>query len=357
MAIKTLDIPINYKGELRVDLRTLELKEYYRSMNVWKRRAKGFFMEMRILPVLVWTFTAILIGAAIAYQEIGEINWLLFLLSLLIAANAQSFPTHIVNELVDWKSGTDEHGFGGSKVLKYEILTQKEMILLFWSSIGAHVILSFITAILAGNWFVLVFYYAGLIAGITYTLPPFSFAYKPFLGEWLGGFAGVFIAVTGAYFTQALTLSWLSIFTAIGVSLVCVGIMIMFHTMDYEADKNSNPQKRTTVVFLGQENARNYVLTCVVIAILFFIFASSINLYVLILSFFGVAELFYFAKYDPFSAKSIINQSKPITKLHILAGVVFATVVNIIFILVAIIPILGFIAHSKFGKLKRLESK
>ena len=354
MAIKTLDVAINYKGESRVDLHTLELKEYYRSMNVWKRRAKGFFMEMRILPVLVWTFTAILIGAAIAYQEIGEINWLLFLLSLLIAANAQSFPTHIINELVDWKSGTDEYGFGGSKVLKYEILTHKEMMLLFWSSIGAHVILSFITAILAGNWFVLVFYYAGLIAGITYTLPPFSFAYKPFLGEWLGGFTGVFIAVTGAYFTQALTLSWLSIFTAIGVSLICVAIMIMFHTMDYEADKNSNPQKKTTVVFLGRKNAQHYVLYCVIIAIIFFAITMTISLYSLILALFGIVELYYFIEYIPSNPKSIIKQSKIITKLHILAGVVFATFVNIIFIVIAIVPILGFIAHSKFGKLKKL---
>jgi len=353
MIQKSFDVSINDKGQSPV-WRRVKLTRYYNSMNVWQRRTKGFFMEMRVLPVLVWTFTAILIGTAVAYQETGTVNWLLFVLALLIAANAQSFPTHIVNELMDWKSGTDLHGMGGSKVLKYEILSQREMIVLFWCSIVAHIILSTLTAFLVGSWLVLVFYYAGLIVGITYTLPPFSFAYRPFAGEWLGGFAGVFIAVTGAYFTQTLTLTVTSIGAAIGVGLLCVAIMIMFHTIDYEADKNANPQKKTTVVLLGKKSAKSYVLACVFSAIILFAFLELFAMPYLILVVFALAEFWHFAQYNPLNVKSIVRRSKIITYLHISAGIVFATVINLFFAVTVVIPIAGLIDHKKFGKLKRL---
>jgi hypothetical protein len=41
------------------------------------------------------------------------------------------------------------------------------------------------------SWKLLWFFFPGLLLSLFYSLPPFRFAYRPFLGEFLGGFAAI----------------------------------------------------------------------------------------------------------------------------------------------------------------------
>src|SRR3977135_2522062 len=51
----------------------------------------------------------------------------------------------------------------------------------------------------------------GYVLGIAYTVPPIATAYRPFTGEWLGGFPGVLLSGLGAYAIQARLLPLLPI--------------------------------------------------------------------------------------------------------------------------------------------------
>src|SRR5213594_4845859 len=72
----------------------------------WRRTVKGWFLEFRLIPVLLWSYTAVALGTAIASYEHGVLDWTLYLITLAVAMLVQGFETHAVNEIYDWKSGT-----------------------------------------------------------------------------------------------------------------------------------------------------------------------------------------------------------------------------------------------------------
>ena len=98
----------------------------------------------------------------------------------------------------------------------------------------------------------------GYLLGVAYTLPPVATAYRPLLGEWLGGFPGVLLAGLGAYGIQALTLSWTAVVALSAHALVCTAMLVMHHYQDAPADAAAKPPKRTTVVVLGPRRSRRY---------------------------------------------------------------------------------------------------
>ncbi|MFQ5821127.1 MAG: hypothetical protein ACE5I5_14135 [Candidatus Heimdallarchaeota archaeon] len=50
-------------------------------------------MEARVLAVLVWAFTAVMVGAALAYVETGVFITWHFFLAMIVACLTQAFPT------------------------------------------------------------------------------------------------------------------------------------------------------------------------------------------------------------------------------------------------------------------------
>jgi 1,4-dihydroxy-2-naphthoate octaprenyltransferase len=226
------------------------------------RKALGWFLEFRLIPVLLWSYTSVVLGTALAAWERGAFNPWLFGLALALSGLVQGWVTHSVNEIYDWRSGTDRDArpralSGGSKVRNLDLLTERDLWLIFAVSTAAVALLSVYVALARAAWLLLLIL-PGYGLGVVYTLPPVATAYRPFLGEWLGGFPGVLLAGLGAYGIQTATLSWTAVAALSAHALVCTGMLVVHHYQDAPSDALANPPKRTTVVWLGPTRSRRY---------------------------------------------------------------------------------------------------
>ncbi len=145
------------------------------------------------------------------------------------------------------------------------LLGERDLWTIFWVASAAVAGLSLYVVVFRAMW--LLFLIAtGYALGITYTRPPIATAYRPFVGEWLGGFPGVLLAGLGAYGIQALTLSWVAVAALSAHALVCTAMLVMHHYVDAPLDAAAAPPKRTTAVFLGLAGARRYAAVLVAVA-------------------------------------------------------------------------------------------
>lgn len=325
------------------------------SDRTWRDVAKGLFMEIRILPVLVWAFTAISLGTALAYAEHDIFYLKNFSFAMLIACLVQAYPTHAANEIVDWLSGADIKGLGGSKVVREGLLSIGDLKIILLTSITLVIILSTVVVLTIDIrliWFGIV----GIAASLFYSLPPVKLAYKPFVGEWIGGFVGIFVAVTGSYYIQVQSLSFVVILAGIALGISDIAIMEMFHTIDYKADKEAIPQKRTTIVFLGREKGQIYVIANICIATVIFWALTLQYWQFLVWSIMATTCIFFYRAYDPTDSWSIIRNTKKVTWSTIGAGLLFASTINAWFSLLITPVVLGYVGHKKWGKLRKRTS-
>lgn len=320
------------------------------------KKLKGYFMLFRILPVMVWSFTGTLVGTALAVMDIHEIKWMPFLLVLMISSLVQGYPTHIINEIFDWKSGADsrelrEKKSGGSKVMQAKLLKMKDLWAVFVVSHLVLVLLITACKVVINSKIIYYFIIPGYLSGLFYSLPPFRFSYRPFLGEWLGGFAGIFLLVLGSYYAQTLAINLFSILIAFALGLIYIAIMTFFHYLDFENDRLATPVKNTTVVYLGVERSRKYAYLCLLFSASVFILSFRFQQIPLLLL--SGAVFLSHNRADLWDAISIIRWGKVITYSTILAGLSFAALAKPILLLMALPVVLSFWAHKKFGKLKR----
>lgn len=317
-------------------------------------------MLFRILPVMVWSFTGALIGTALAILDGHEIKWLPFLLVLTISALIQGYPTHIVNEIFDWKSGADSRELrgkksGGSKVLQARLLSIRDL----WSAfIATNLLVMLLAAIVLLINARLVFYFIlpGYLSGLLYSLPPFRFSYRPFLGEWLGGFAGMFLLVLGSYYAQSSTITDVALLTAFGIGLIYIGIMIFFHYVDIENDRLATPPKNTTVVLLGLAGSRRYVYACLLASAIVLI-AAAIKFQFYLMPLVGLSLVLFWShrNSDLKDNLSIIKWGKVITYTTVIVGIGFAALANPHLLLMVLPAVIGFWLHKKFGKLTGIK--
>lgn len=328
-----------------------------------RNKLKGYFMLFRILPVMVWSVTGSLIGTAAARLDTLEVDWLAFGLVLSVAALVQGYPTHIINEIYDWKSGADGRALrpnksGGSKVLQARLLSIHDLWRGFALSHLVLFVLILYCALKIDLNIVLYFIVPGYLSGVLYTLPPFRLAYRPFLGDWLGGFAGMFFLVTGSYYAQTFSLTPFALLMATGVGLIYVAIMVYFHYLDHEHDQLADPAKRTTVVFLGLEGCRMYACGCLVLSVLLLLI-SGFKFHVASLGLLPLssAVLLSHLRAELRSAASIIKWGKVMTMAVLIAGIAFAILADTRFVLMVAFVATGFWAHKKFGKLGGLSPR
>ncbi len=225
-------------------------------------KALGWFLELRLIPVLLWSFTSVALGTALAVAETGVFNPWWMAEALALAVLVQGWVTHAVNEIFDWRSGTDRDPrpralSGGSKVRNLGLLGERDLWAIFVVATGCVALLGAYVAWSRVAW-LLVLVVAGYLLGVAYTLPPLATAYRPLLGEWLGGFPGVLLAGLGAYGIQALTLTWTAVAVLSAHALVCTAMLVMHHYQDAPADAAAIPPKRTSVVVLGPRWSRRY---------------------------------------------------------------------------------------------------
>lgn len=227
-----------------------------------RRVAAGIWLELRVIPVLLWSFTAITLGTALAWDAPGPRRVAGYLVAVTVGVLLQGLVAHCVNEIVDWRSGTDRHPApraisGGSKVIASGLLGVRA---LAWLGIAAGLAVTAlgVAAAAAWDWGLLAYGAGGLIGAVFYSLPPVRAAYRPFLGEAVA-FACVWACVTGAFVLQRGTISGAAALAGVTYAASCVAMLMMHHYLDRVPDLSARPPKRTSVVRLGA-GARRYAV-------------------------------------------------------------------------------------------------
>jgi|1186.fasta_scaffold02344_2 1,4-dihydroxy-2-naphthoate octaprenyltransferase len=231
-------------------------------------RLRGIWLELRVIPVLLWSFSAITLGTALAADGRTLHGWY-YLGAVTLGLLIQGLVAHCVNELEDWRSGTDRHDSprvisGGSKVLVAGLLTDRAVTRLFWAALALTTVLG-LTMVASRGLVMLPFGLAGVAGAIAYTMPPLRAAYHPIVGE-LVAFTCLALCVSGAAVLQGGPVDGATLAASVAVAAYAVGMLMVHHYLDYAADRAAHPQKRTSIVALGLAAGRHYAIAWCVLA-------------------------------------------------------------------------------------------
>jgi 1,4-dihydroxy-2-naphthoate octaprenyltransferase len=224
------------------------------------RILRGVWLEIRVIPVLLWSYAALTVGTGLAFRA-GHRSLALYAGALVLGVLIQGLVAHCTNEVVYWRSGTDRHETprvlsGGSKVVVLGLIGQRGMLVLLSVAFVLTTALGVALAATQG-WWLLGFGLAGVAGAILYSAPPVRAAYRPFLGEAIA-FGCLVLCVTGAYRLQGGRPGLLEIGAGIAVAAYAVGMLMMHHYLDREADLAATPRKTTSIVYLGLARGKRY---------------------------------------------------------------------------------------------------
>lgn len=317
------------------------------------RRVLGIFLEFRLIPVLLWSYTAVTLGTAVAAHEQGSLDWGLYLATLAVAMLVQGFETHAINEIFDWKSGTDRAAVprvlsGGSKVLNRSLLGVRDLWIVFGISSALIWAISF-WLFATRSWTLLAFVLPGYVSGLLYTLPPARTAYRPFAGELGGGFLGVLLCVLGGYYVQTLTLSWAVGVAGVGYACVCVAMLLMHHYLDVEADLAAVPPKRTTIAWLGRASGQSYTVGYAVSAFLAFSVLSAWSPVVLLALPFAALAAVAHVRTRPADPESVTKNELAVIQLGIALGLVTSVALAPSLVWLPLAAVLGYAVHLRYA--------
>jgi 1,4-dihydroxy-2-naphthoate octaprenyltransferase len=222
---------------------------------------RGLWLELRIIPVLLWSFSAITLGTALGAGS--DVNGWYYLGAVALGLLIQGVLAHTVNELEDWRSGTDRHASpriisGGSKVLVAGLVTPRALRLLFAAAFALTTLIG-LALVASRGLIMLPFGLAGVAGAILYTQPPVRAAYRPFIGEAIACTC-LWLCVTGAAVLQGARISASLAVAALAVAAYAVGMLMMHHYLDHDADRSASPPKTTTIVRLGLVRGRRYAI-------------------------------------------------------------------------------------------------
>ena len=288
-----------------------------------RRVLLGLWLEIRIIPVLLWSFTAITLGTALAWHDGGGISVPGYLTAVAVGVLLQGLVAHSVNEIADWRSGTDRDPSprvisGGSKVIASGLLGTRELRAVGIAAALAATAIGFLAAATWG-WILLAYGAAGLAGAVLYTLPPVRAAYRPFSGEAVA-FVCIWGCTTGAYVLQRGELSGGVALAGIAYAASCVAMLMMHHYLDRIPDSRARPRKTTTIVLLGAAGRRYGVLWAVIA------FAASVLLAALVDGAFAAMAvgtaiaLAFHASVDPDDAASVTRNELGVILAGMAAG-------------------------------------
>jgi 1,4-dihydroxy-2-naphthoate polyprenyltransferase len=238
---------------------------------------RGLWLEVRVIPVLLWSFSALTLGTALAARDRPLQVWY-YLGAVALGVLIQGLLAHTVNEVEDWRSGTDRHASprmisGGSKVIVAGLLEPRALWWIFAGAFAATTVIGL--ALVASRGPVLLpFGLVGVAGAVLYTLPPVRAAYRPFMGE---GIAFICLAdcVCGAHLLQGRSIDAVTVASAVGVAAYAVSMLMVHHYLDRDADASAQPPKVTSIVYLGLDRGRRYAIGWCLVALVAAIAGSS----------------------------------------------------------------------------------
>ncbi len=226
---------------------------------------------MRTLPLSV---SGILVGTALANLEYIE-NRQLLLLSLLTTIAFQ-ITSNFANDYGDGVKGTDSSDrIGPKRALQSGILTKSELfrgiVITCLISLGLTIVLVYKAFGLERLPYILVFLILGLFsiwAALKYTMGKSPYGYQGLGDVFVFLFFGI-VAVLGSKFLYTYALNFWDSLPAIGIGLLCVGVLNLNNLRDVVSDKNHN--KNTLVVKMGFDRGKKYHYSLLIVAFLCFL--------------------------------------------------------------------------------------
>lgn len=224
------------------------------------QRLVGLYLEVRVIPVLLWSFTGITLGTAFAVHEGATLRVGDYLAAVAIGVLLQGIVAHTVNDLADWRSGTDRDPqprviSGGSGTLTGGWLSERDLLVACVVAGAAAMAIGVALAATRG-WWLLLFGAIGLAGAVLYTLPPVRLAYRPFAGEAVA-FVCVWACGAGSFALQTGSLTGGAALVAGAHAAGCVAMLMVHHYLDSGPDSRARPPKVTSVVRLDAQ-ARRY---------------------------------------------------------------------------------------------------
>ncbi|MCP3027964.1 prenyltransferase [Halobacillus sp. A5] len=216
---------------------------------------RGSWLLLRSIAV-VSSSMATIVSTILPLYLYSPLN-ILNLTSLFFLLTAGAFIihgvlTHMLNDYVDYLSGTDQHSpailSGGSRVIQTGYVSAENL----WKAgkwlIGL-LIACIITFLFLGYFKLAILLSIGVWGAVSYSLPPLQLSYRPFLGEWLSTFPSVlFLGLAGAWLSLDSLPEWVWQNAVIN-ALFCIAWVMVHHIPDREADRQASPSKRTSVVW------------------------------------------------------------------------------------------------------------
>jgi 1,4-dihydroxy-2-naphthoate octaprenyltransferase len=200
------------------------------------------------------------LGAAVAWNRTGMVDWRLFWMSMAGAVFAHA-GMNLTNDYYDFKSGNDVVNktptpfSGGSGLLTKGLLEPKEVLIAGLLCFSATAAIGVYLVIILKGYLLLAIGAIGIFLAFFYTASPLKIGYTRFAEAATGiGFGP--LMVLGSYYVQARSLAWEPLWASVPVAILIALVLYINEFPDYEADRISG--KNNTVVAIGRKKAAGH---------------------------------------------------------------------------------------------------
>lgn len=241
---------------------------------------KNWILAIRPKTMLA-SIGPVILGLALAISQTKSINLLIAALTLLCAVLLQ-FSTNIANDYLDFKKGIDtKDRIGPVRVTQAGLISETQMKFALITLLS----LAFITGcylMYTGGIYIVIIGLLSLYFSYGYTGGPFPLSYHG-LGEVSAIVFFGLLAVSGTAFLQTHQHQLNHFIFGLAVGLISAAILGINNLRDIYTDTQTN--KRTLAVRIGEKNQRRLILFCTIAPILInLIMAIILKINLLILS-------------------------------------------------------------------------
>jgi 1,4-dihydroxy-2-naphthoate octaprenyltransferase len=222
-----------------------------KKMFIWLAAPRPQFFTAAVIPVAL--------GAAIAWDRTGSVNWANFYLTMAGAVLSQA-GLNLTNDYYDFLSGDDVINktptpfSGGSRLLPNGVLKPAQVLtagitcFFLTAAIGLYLVYAM------KGYLLFLFGGIGIFLAFFYTASPLKIGYTR-MGEAATGIGFGPLMVLGSYYVQTGKLAWEPFFASLPVGILIALVLFINEFPDYEADLATG--KRNTVVSIGKSRASN----------------------------------------------------------------------------------------------------
>lgn len=206
---------------------------------LWIRAARPRTLTIAVSPVIV--------GAALAWREVGAIAWLPVLTALVVAIAIQ-IGTNLMNDAADGARGHDGPGrLGPLRVTAAGLLDLADVRRAGFIAFAVAG-LAGLHAVHVGGWPILAIGIASVVAGLCYSNGPRPIAFTPFGEAFVVAFFGV-AAVVGTALLAGAGLSAAGVLLGVALGLPAAAVLMVNNHRDRDADQRNG--RRTLAIVIG----------------------------------------------------------------------------------------------------------